>query len=93
MPPSPSIRGTDLLHGVEGEFAVHVCPACGAGNTMPRAGRAELDRFYPTGYGPHASTGPLGGRLGRALARRELRVGAVAPSSRHATIHTGASWK
>ncbi len=65
------------MHGVEGAFAVHVCPGCGAGNTMPRAGRADLDRFYPTGYGPHASTGPLGGRLGRALARRELQVGAA----------------
>jgi SAM-dependent methyltransferase len=77
LPASPSIEGADLLHGVRGEFAVHVCAGCGAGNTMPRAGSADLARFYPSGYGPHVSTGPLGGRLGRALALRELRVGAA----------------
>jgi SAM-dependent methyltransferase len=77
LPSEPAIRGADLLHGSEGEFAVHICPACGAGNTRPRAGDEELARFYPDAYGPHASDGPLGGRLGRALARRELRVGAA----------------
>jgi SAM-dependent methyltransferase len=77
LPAEPSIRGTDLLHGVAGEFAVHVCPRCGAGNTRPRASDEELARFYPDAYGPHASKGPMGGRLGRALAARELRVGAA----------------
>ena len=73
LPRRPEIRGADLLHGVPGEFAVHVCPGCGAGNTRPLESAAELARFYPDAYGPHASGGPLG----RALSRRELRVGAA----------------
>lgn len=73
----PAISGADLLHGTEGEFFVHVCAACGAGNTRPLASDAELARFYPGAYGPHSSDGPLGGRLGRELVRRELRVGAA----------------
>lgn len=56
---------------------MHVCPACGAGVTLPRLAPAELASRYPDSYGPHGSDGPLGGRLGRALAARELRVGAA----------------
>jgi SAM-dependent methyltransferase len=77
LPAEPEIRGADLLHGSPGKFAVHVCPLCGAGNTRPVAGEGELAGFYPDAYGPHRSAGPLGGRLGRALSRRELRVGAA----------------
>jgi SAM-dependent methyltransferase len=77
LPGEPAIAGADLLHGSEGEFFVHVCTACGAGNTRPPAADEELARFYPDAYGPHDSDGPLGGRLGRALTRRELRVGAA----------------
>lgn len=73
----PAIRGSDLLHGTPGEFRVHVCGGCGAGNTRPPADAEELARFYPDLYGPHASEGPFGGRLGRALSNRELRVGAA----------------
>lgn len=77
LPAEPAIRGADLLHGTDGEFFVHVCPGCGAGNTRPRATDAELAAFYPDAYGPHDSDGPFGGRLGRALSARELRVGAA----------------
>ena len=77
LPALPAIVGADLLHGTPGEFRVHVCPACGAGNTRPEAGAGELQGLYPRGYGPHASEGPLGGRLGRALLGREARVGAA----------------
>jgi SAM-dependent methyltransferase len=75
LPEAPAIRGADLLHGTPGEFFVHVCESCGAGNTRPMAGAAELAGYYPDTYGPHLSEGPLGGRLGEALARREIRVG------------------
>src|SRR4051812_30659113 len=77
LPAEPAISGADLLHGSEGEFFVHVCRSCGAGITRPEESEAGLAGFYPDAYGPHASEGPLGGRLGRALARRELRVGAA----------------
>lgn len=77
LPEKESIRGADLLHGVSGEFTVLVCDQCGAGNSRPILSDDQLARFYPDAYGPHASDGPLGGRLGRALARRELRVGAA----------------
>lgn len=77
LPGEPAIRGADLLHGGSGEFSVLVCAECGAGNTRPEASDAELTRFYPNDYGPHTAAGPLGGRLGRALARREMRVGAA----------------
>ncbi len=77
LPGAPALVGSDLLHGIEGEFGVLVCPACGAGNTRPPMGEAELGRFYPDSYGPHATGGPLEGALGRALVRREIRVGAA----------------
>ena len=60
-----------------GEYAVHVCSGCGAGVTQPPASAEELAAAYPDTYGPHRDDGPLGGRLGRALAAREVRVGAA----------------
>jgi SAM-dependent methyltransferase len=32
---------------------VAVCQECGAGNTLPAAGAAELESYYPAGYGPY----------------------------------------
>jgi SAM-dependent methyltransferase len=73
----PLIQSGDLLHGVEGTFAVHVCPGCGAGNTRPDADDAAIARYYPSGYGPHGETaGRLADGLRRLLTRHEMRVGA-----------------
>lgn len=77
LPETPQITGRDLLHAVPGEFAVHVCSGCGAGNTRPPLSAEQLARHYPDTYGPHRSEGPLAGALGRALAWREFRVGAA----------------
>lgn len=77
LDPLPQIRGNDLLHGVEGDFAVHVCRSCGAGNTRPRVPDSELGPYYPSGYGPHGETaGALADGLRRVVTRREMRAGA-----------------
>jgi SAM-dependent methyltransferase len=78
LPAVPLIRGADLLHGTEGSFAVHACPACGAGNTRPAISDAALADRYPDAYRPHGGTeGRLSRRLALLLLRRELRVGAA----------------
>ena len=77
LPEAPAIRGGDLLHGVAGEFSVHICAGCGAGVTRPEAAEGDLGAYYPDSYGPHASDRSHGGALRRALLRREIRVGAA----------------
>ena len=77
LPSEPALRGGDLLHGGAGEFAVCVCPACGAGTTLPPATDEELAAFYPETYGPHSSSSRVVDRLSSTLLRRESRVGAV----------------
>jgi SAM-dependent methyltransferase len=73
----PLITGSDLLHGTAGVFTVHLCPACGAGNTRPLVDERVLASYYPAGYGPHGETsGSLAQRLRGLVARREARVGA-----------------
>ena len=54
LDPLPQIRGNDLLHGVEGDFAVHVCRSCGAGNTRPRVPDSELGPTTRRAMGPTA---------------------------------------
>jgi SAM-dependent methyltransferase len=50
LPESPAIRGGDRLHGIEGDFVVHVCPACGSGRTLPYVPAERLGELYPTAY-------------------------------------------
>jgi SAM-dependent methyltransferase len=54
LPQAPAIRGRDRLHGVLGEFAVHVCPACGSGRTTPLVATADLGALYPQSYNAYA---------------------------------------
>ena len=45
--PGPTINAPDRLHGTRGQFAVSVCPGCGAGVTVPRVDASALQAFYP----------------------------------------------
>jgi SAM-dependent methyltransferase len=49
-----ALRGIDRLHGVEGEFEVLVCPACGTGRTRPHVAAEELGELYPPDYTAYA---------------------------------------
>lgn len=69
----PAIRGRDILHGVPGEFAIHECPDCCAGTTLPRATDAELDAFYPKDYVPHEKPAGLLGRVMDVVQRMRMR--------------------
>jgi SAM-dependent methyltransferase len=56
----PAIVGHDLLHGVPGTHAVHVCELCASGTTLPPADLASVAAFYPDSYQPHVvPAGPL----------------------------------
>jgi SAM-dependent methyltransferase len=50
LPAAPAIRGRDRLHGIPGEFAVHVCGRCGSGRTVPYVGAERLGDLYPPSY-------------------------------------------
>ena len=79
LPDAPAIHGRDRLHGVPGEFAVHVCPACGSGRTLPLVPTERLGALYPEGYNAYglpdnpllraAATGLFRWRYWRALRR------------------------
>ena len=47
LPDAPAIHGRDRLHGIPGDFAVHVCPACGSGRTLPLVPTEQLGALYP----------------------------------------------
>jgi SAM-dependent methyltransferase len=49
---SPAIVATDRMHGLPGRWPIHECTQCGSGTTLPLAGEAELDAFYPKAYAP-----------------------------------------
>jgi SAM-dependent methyltransferase len=79
LPDAPAIHGRDRLHGVPGDFAVHVCPACGSGRTLPLMPTEQLGALYPQGYNAYglpgnallraAATGLFRWRYWRALRR------------------------
>jgi SAM-dependent methyltransferase len=50
------LSGRDRLHGVPGEFPVIRCRQCGLLRTSPRPTPAAIQRYYPSNYGPYAST-------------------------------------
>jgi SAM-dependent methyltransferase len=62
---SPAIVATDRMHGLPGRWPIHECAQCGSGTTLPLAGEAELDAFYPTAYAPFDIPS---GMLARAMA-------------------------
>jgi SAM-dependent methyltransferase len=54
LPAEPAIHGSDRLHGIPGDFAVHVCAACGAGRTTPLVPTERLGELYPDAYNAYA---------------------------------------
>jgi len=63
---------------------VTVCEECGAGNTLPAVGVAELSGYYPAGYGPYElprrGLARLASRAIRTFqARRALRTLPLSP--------------
>ena len=54
LPAAPAIRGRDRLHGIPGEFDVHVCSACGSGRTVPLVPTERLGELYPPAYNAYA---------------------------------------
>jgi len=50
------VSGRDRLHGVPGEFPVIRCRHCGLLRTSPRPTPAAIQHYYPTAYGPYASS-------------------------------------
>ena len=65
----PEIVGRDLMHGVPGSFAVHVCGRCGSGTTLPIVGAEEIARYYPTQYAPYMLPRGVLGKAMRAMQR------------------------
>jgi SAM-dependent methyltransferase len=82
LPEAPAIRGVDRLHGIPGDFDVHVCPACRSGRTVPLVPTDRLGELYPQGYNAYAlpgnpaaraaATGLFRSRYWRALRRPPL---------------------
>jgi SAM-dependent methyltransferase len=90
LPAAPAIRGGDRLHGGPGEFAVHVCAACGSGRTLPPVPTERLGELYPGAYNAYAlpanpllrgaATGLFRWRYWRGLRRPPLgALAALAP--------------
>jgi 2-polyprenyl-3-methyl-5-hydroxy-6-metoxy-1,4-benzoquinol methylase len=84
------LSGRDRLHGEPGEFPVIRCRRCGLLRTSPRPTPAAIQRYYPTAYGPYASTSVPGAMIsappsvqGGFLARRLFtpRTNVVPPLS------------
>jgi SAM-dependent methyltransferase len=70
LPDLPAIRGSDRLHGIAGEYAVHVCLSCGSGRTLPMVPTELLGGFYPPAYNAYALPGaPLVRAAATALFR------------------------
>jgi SAM-dependent methyltransferase len=94
LPAHAAIRGRDRLLGTRGDFAVHVCAACGSGVTLPRVADEDLGAYYGSRYGSHAE--PREGVYARASAAlKRAQVAALLrrpPFSRAVTVRaTGAA--
>ncbi len=53
LPAGTGFAAVDRLQGTPGAFSVAICRACGSGTTLPLATAADLQAYYPAGYGPH----------------------------------------
>jgi SAM-dependent methyltransferase len=89
LPSAPAIRGADRLHGIPGDFAVHVCTACGSGRTTPVVPTERLGELYPQAYNAYAlPANPLARAAATGLFRwrywRGLRRPPLAELSRRA---------
>lgn len=99
LPDAPAIHGRDRLHGVPGEFAVHVCPACGSGRTLPLVPTERLGELYPQGYNAYglpdnpllraAATGLFRWRYWRALRRAPFAALLRRPAGRLLDVGSG----
>ena len=99
LPSAPAIRGRDRLHGIPGEFDVHVCPACGSGRTLPAVPTERLGELYPAGYNAYAlpanrvlrtaATGLFHWRYWRGLRRPPLGELARIPPGRLLDVGSG----
>ena len=85
LPDAPAIHGRDRLHGIPGDFAVHVCPACGSGRTLPLVPTERLGELYPQGYNAYGCRrNPLLRAAATGLFRWRYWRGAPAPAARRA---------
>jgi SAM-dependent methyltransferase len=50
----PALRGSDRMHGGQGEFEVAVCRRCGSGRTLPLVRSEDLGSLYPEAYNAFA---------------------------------------
>lgn len=50
------VVGSDILHGLPGEFIVVACKSCGLMRTNPRPTPESISVFYPDDYGPYLGT-------------------------------------
>jgi len=50
------LEGEDRLHGLPGRFLVVRCRGCGLMRTNPRPTGATMGAYYPSDYGPYASS-------------------------------------
>ena len=99
LPGEPAIRGSDRLHGIPGDFAVHVCPACRSGRTTPIVPTGRLGELYPQAYNAYAlpanrlaraaATGLFRWRYWRGLRRPPLEVLRQRPPGRLLDVGSG----
>ncbi len=62
------ITGRDRLHGIEGEFYVTKCLACGQWFQNPLPNAESFEKFYPTDYLPHTP---------ESIQKSEFRIGST----------------
>ncbi len=62
------------MHGIPGSWAVHECPSCGSGTTLPLAEEQELSAFYPRDYALFSlPRGPMAAVMVRVQGARNRR--------------------
>jgi SAM-dependent methyltransferase len=99
LPATPAIRGSDRLHGLPGEFLVHVCAQCGSGRTLPLVATEGLGALYPASYNAYAlpahpvpraaATALFRWRYRRAVRRPPLGALASRPPGRLLDVGSG----
>jgi SAM-dependent methyltransferase len=56
--PRTVLRGHDRWHGIDGEFTVAQCAACGLASTEPRLEGEAIARYYPSDYYTNTDAAP-----------------------------------